>query len=293
MGRSESKDAYNTSKQMAQQNQANAQVSLGNENKAITDFSKSIDDYGNFINTEFAPGGQFDTAENNLATSVTAGGKNSLQDYFSGLGNRTGAGTTPQMIAATEEASRQGERDTANFLNQALLARIGALGHGEETVMQERGAIPGMYGGQYSTSLGGANSAMGNATSAAQTPGFWDTFLPALAGGAAQVGFGFTPGAPGNAKGGGCWIAEAIYGVDDLRTHLVREWLNTEFVLHPVGKAAMEAYQRFGRQIARLVKKRKFLATALKPIFDCALSHALAWKLEEQSKKRGSAGLRT
>jgi hypothetical protein len=82
MGRSESKDAYNTSKQMAQQNQANAQASFGNENKAITDFSKSIDDYGNFINTEFAPGGQFDTSESNLATSVTAGGKNSLQGLF-------------------------------------------------------------------------------------------------------------------------------------------------------------------------------------------------------------------
>jgi hypothetical protein len=195
MGRSESKDAFNTSKQMAQQNQQNAQISLGNENKAITDFGKSIDDYGNFINTEFAPGGQFDTAENNLATSATAGGKNSLQDYFSNVGSRTGTGTTPQMIAAVEEGSRQGQRDTANFLNQALLSRIGALGHGQETVMQARGQIPGMYGTQYATSLGGAGTAMGHATQAAQTPGFWDTFLPVIVGGAAQVGAGFTPGA--------------------------------------------------------------------------------------------------
>ena len=191
MGRSESKDAYNTSKQNSQQDQANAQASLGNENKAITDFSGSVDDYKNFINSEFLPGGQFDTAENNLATSVTAGGKNSLQDYFSNYGSRTGIGTTPQMIAATEEGSRQGERDSANFLNQALLARIGALGHGEETVMQARGQIPGMYGGQYATSLGGANAAMGTATEAAKTPGFWDTFLPSLAGGAASVAAGF------------------------------------------------------------------------------------------------------
>ncbi|HEV2962486.1 MAG TPA: hypothetical protein VG649_11715 [Candidatus Angelobacter sp.] len=193
MGRSESKDAYNTSKQMAQQNQANAQASLGSENKAITDFSNSIDDYKNFINSEFEPGGQFDTTENNLATSVTAGGKNSLQDYFSDVGSRTGTGTTPQMVAATEEASRQGQRDTANFLNQALLARIGALGHGQETVMQARGQIPGFYGNQYATSLGGATSAMGNATNAARMPGFWDTFAPALAEGAAKVGAGFTP----------------------------------------------------------------------------------------------------
>ncbi|HEV2992116.1 MAG TPA: hypothetical protein VG759_27010 [Candidatus Angelobacter sp.] len=200
MGRSESKDAYNTSKQNSQQDQANAQVALGNENKAITKYDDSITNYDNLMHSEFDPGGDFDKAETNLATSVTAGGKNSLQDYFSDVGTKTGTGTTPQMVAATEEAARQGERDTGNFLNQALLARIGALGHGAETVMQARGAIPGMYGGQYATSLGGANAAMGNATEAAKTSGFWDTFLPALVGGAAQVGFGFTPGAPGNVK---------------------------------------------------------------------------------------------
>lgn len=199
MGRSESKDAYNTSKQMAQQNQANAQTALADENKAITNYDNSINNFDNFTHSEFDPGGEFDKAETNLATSVTAGGKNSLEDYFSDIGTRTGTGTTPQMIAASEEAARQGERDTGNFLNQATLARIGALGHGEETVLQAKGAIPGMYAGQYATSLGGANSAMGTATEAAKTPGFWDTFLPALAGGASQVAFGFTPGAPGKA----------------------------------------------------------------------------------------------
>jgi hypothetical protein len=193
MGRSESKDAYNTSKQFGEQNQQNAQLALGNQNRAITKYDDSITDYGNLIHSEFDPGGEFDKAETNLATSVTAGGKNSLQDYFSDVGTKTGTGTTPQMVAATEEAARQGERDTGNFLNQALLARIGALGHGAETVMQARGAIPGMYGGQYATSLGGANSAMENATKAASVSGFWDSFLPALAGGAAQIGYGFTP----------------------------------------------------------------------------------------------------
>ena len=129
MGRSESKDAYNTSKQMAQQNQANAQAALGNENQAITKFDNSINDYGNFIHSEFDPGAGFDKAETNLATSVTAGGKNSLEDYFSDVGSRTGTGTTPQMVAASEEAGRQGERDTSNFLNQALLAEGGDPAH--------------------------------------------------------------------------------------------------------------------------------------------------------------------
>ena len=191
MGRSESKDAYNTSKQMAQQNQQNAQTALGNENTAIGQFQKSVDDYDAFIGNEFSPGGDFDKTMTAQATSVASGGKNSLDEFYNNYGLRTGSGTTPQMIAASEESARQSARDLGNLLNQDTLARIGALGHGKETVMQERGQIPAYYSGEYSTSLGGANAAMGNATEAARTPGFWDTFLPALAGGAGTAAAGY------------------------------------------------------------------------------------------------------
>ena len=194
MGRSESKDAYNTEKQMGQQNQANAQASLAAENAAVGKFQKSIDDYGNFIGNEFSPGGDFDKTTTAQASSVAAGGKNSLEDFYNNYGLRTGSGTTPQMIAASEESGRQSERDLSNLLNQDTLARIGALGHGKETMMQEEGQIPGIYGSQYGTSLGGATSAMGGAVDAAKTPGFWDTFLPALAGGAGAAAGGFFEG---------------------------------------------------------------------------------------------------
>ena len=193
MGRSESKQVTQQQMQQSAQNQANAQTALGGENQAIGDFRKSITDFGNWNWNEFQPGGEFMKDATTLATSANSGGKNSFEDYMSGLATRTGSGTTPQMIVAAEENDREGRRKMQDRLLAADQQRIAALGHGLETVMGAEGSIPGMYGSQYSASLGGAGSAGANAANAARTPGFWDSFLPALAGGAATVGAGFTP----------------------------------------------------------------------------------------------------
>ena len=72
----------------------------------------------------------------------------------------------------------------------------------------------------------------------------------------------------------GCWIAEAIYGVHDIRTHVVRQWLNTEYARTKVGGVVMVAYRKFGRQLSRGV--RGPVRWALKPLFDVALRRALA-----------------
>ena len=193
MGRSESKQVTQQQMQQSAQNQANAQTALGGENQAIGDFRKSITDFGNWNWNEFQPGGEFMKDATSLATSANSGGKNSFEDYMSGLATRTGSGTTPQMISAAEENDREGRRKLQDKLLAADQQRVAALGHGLETVMGAEGSIPGMYGSQYSASLGGAGSAGANAANAARTPGFWDSFLPALAGGAATVGAGFTP----------------------------------------------------------------------------------------------------
>jgi hypothetical protein len=90
--------------------------------------------------------------------------------------------------------------------------------------------------------------------------------LGAAAGGWASGGFKMP---------GGCWIAEAIYGPQDLRTHLVREWLNTTFVLRPAGRVVMQFYMRFGQRIASVVSRSRALKAVLRPLFDRALSEAI------------------
>ena len=73
----------------------------------------------------------------------------------------------------------------------------------------------------------------------------------------------------------GCWIAEAIYGVDDLRTHLVRAWLNGPFKQTKFGSVVMKLYMKYGERIAERVKKSKALKAVLKPVFDMALYCAI------------------
>lgn len=194
MGRSESKQVTQQQMQQSAQDQANAQAALSGENSAIGNLEKSIGQYGSSIWNTFRPGGEFSKNMTTLATSANSGGQNSYQDYLNNMATRTGSGSTPQMVAASEEANRQGRRDVANTLASDENARIAALENGLETQEGMLAQIPGMYGGEYSSSIGGAGAAGGNAANAAKTPGFWDTFLPALVGGAGTAAGGYFTG---------------------------------------------------------------------------------------------------
>lgn len=77
---------------------------------------------------------------------------------------------------------------------------------------------------------------------------------------------------------GGCWIAEAIYGADDPRTHLVRAYLNGPFMQTAFGRFVMSFYLRFGQAVAAQVRKRGWLKRAFQPLFDRALTSATAWR---------------
>jgi hypothetical protein len=193
VGRSESKQVVNQQVAQGNQDQQNAQTSLAGENQAIANAQKSIGQYGRSVWNEFRPGGEFSRNMTTLATSANSGGQNSYSDFLKNQGQMTGSGTTPQMVAASEEADRQGRRSLQSTLLNDEQTRIAGLEGGLQSEAQMMSAVPGMYGSEYSASLGGAGTAGGNAAHAAATPGFWDSFLPALAGGAASVATGFTP----------------------------------------------------------------------------------------------------
>jgi hypothetical protein len=81
----------------------------------------------------------------------------------------------------------------------------------------------------------------------------------------------------GGIRGGGCWIAEAIYGPFNMRTRWVRWYLNGPFSDAAFGRLVMRIYMRFGQRIAKQVEKRAWLKRALKPLFNRALDKALAF----------------
>jgi len=85
---------------------------------------------------------------------------------------------------------------------------------------------------------------------------------------------------PGNDQGGGhskqCWIAEALYGSDDPRTHLLRAWLSVVYDDRRSGWALVVLYRAFGRQTARLISAGVLPRQLFRPLFDSLVEKAVA-----------------
>jgi hypothetical protein len=83
-------------------------------------------------------------------------------------------------------------------------------------------------------------------------------------------------GMPGDTKG--CWIAEALYGVDDPRTILLRAWVTEVHEQRRRGWWLAALYIRFGRTAANLIRRSRLLRRLFLPVFDGLLARAgTAW----------------
>lgn len=71
-----------------------------------------------------------------------------------------------------------------------------------------------------------------------------------------------------------CWIAEAIYGTNDQRTHDVRKWLNGPFRRTKLGRLTMQLYMEIGQQVAWGVRRSSILRAIFTPLFNLALQKA-------------------
>ena len=69
-----------------------------------------------------------------------------------------------------------------------------------------------------------------------------------------------------------CWIAEALYGIDAPRTHLVRVWLKKCYQRRE-GWAlfVVPVYRRVGQRVAAGVRSYAVLQRLFRPLFDRAV----------------------
>lgn len=104
------------------------------------------------------------------------------------------------------------------------------------------------------------------------TTPFWQSALLAGISGAGAVAGAFTH--PGS---GSCWIAEALFGVDDARTHLLRFWINQVWARRSiVGCVFAYLYSRFGERLARVVKRNRAVRGLASIVFSRLLKKAYA-----------------
>ena len=84
-----------------------------------------------------------------------------------------------------------------------------------------------------------------------------------------------TGGAKGAGNSKGCWIAEALYGVDDPRTLLLRAWLGVAYDERRAGWPLIAAYHRFGYATAQLIYQGYLPRALFRPLFDALVARAL------------------
>ena len=72
-----------------------------------------------------------------------------------------------------------------------------------------------------------------------------------------------------------CWIAEALYGVDDPRTLLLRAWLSVVYEERRAGWMFVALYRRFGRGTADLIRRGYLPQSIFRPLFDTLVKKAL------------------
>lgn len=257
----------NTGKQQEQQqlaqNQAQKQTDIASRDKQLSTYDTSVQNLSD--NPGYSPEDlSAMEAESGAGTSSLYGSAmDNLERADAQQGWSNDAGLGPQV----EEMTAQRGRDIALGKNN-----IAANNAAEK--LATRRALPGLnyqpvnaYQGD-ATALGGQNTSL---TTSRMEQDSKPTFLQSLALSGVQ--------AAGQAATGsiaGCWIAEAVYGTDDSRTHIVRAYLNGRFREGLFGKFVMAVYYRLGRRVARLVRESERLQRAFRPVFDLALSKALS-----------------
>jgi hypothetical protein len=94
-----------------------------------------------------------------------------------------------------------------------------------------------------------------------------------------QGGGGMSSDAAGMPPGGRsktfCWIAEALYGMEDPRTLLFRGWLLRVYDQRRPGWVFVALYRRFGRAVANPIHQGRLPRRLLRLWFDVLLEKAL------------------
>ena len=193
MGRTESKQVSQQGMAQGSQDHANAQAALASANKSLAKHSSTLDSFMTFGRKTYGEGGDFAKTQNTLANTTAAVGTSGVAGNLALNAMRTGENTA-NYAPTVAESARQSSRDLTDRLAGADADRLSRLTAINQYGVQASALPAEVQASLYGTATGGAGSQLSTAADAAKTPGFWDQFLPAIAGGAGAAAAGFRGG---------------------------------------------------------------------------------------------------
>ena len=168
---------------------------------------------------------------------------------------RHGEMTSADAIATNRSTEQMRRQDQA--LNN-LKTATDPYSMNASTLAGTGNAVAGGISNLYGQRVNAADMSMQNTRN---TNAFWGQI----------IGSGL--GAGGMAAG--CWIAEALYGMDAPETHLLRYWLNRVWATRSfVGRVVMRLYGWQGQRVAGWVRRSMWVRRLVQPVFDCGLKIA-------------------
>lgn len=252
-GNDQAEDASKNADAFASQNQSNAQ---GIYSTLAPELAAQASDPQGFTPEEKA-------AMDTSAQQSVGGSQAAAVGQGALLAGRTkNAGTADAAIA---DAARSGAQTLSQDSLKTEMADAQLKQQKQQAALSEEGSLYGTGTGAAANDLGEVANNV-NANSKAEEESWnWAKYVldPTLESGGQA------------AKALGCWIAEAVYGVEDPRTHIVRAYLNGPFRETLFGSAVMALYLAIGEKIAAAVRRSTLLRKAFLPLFNLALRKAL------------------
>jgi hypothetical protein len=221
MGRTESKQVVAQGTSQSAQDQQNAQSSLAATNAGLKKYSGELDSFMKFGRDTYGADGEFMRDQSAIGTTAAGAGSNALKGDLALHSMRTGENTAGYAPAVAEDR-RARQRELTSNLAGADATRLQTLTNLRQFGVQASSLPSQISASLYGTGTSGAGSQLDAAGGAARTPGFWDTFAPALAQGA------------GTAIAGACPCAGSLIRLGDGKDAAVEALEGREY-LYPLG----------------------------------------------------------
>jgi len=253
------KNANNTQNGITQTSLANSGTELGQGTSALNTGAGNVNSGTNFFNTVL--GGNSANTSALLAPTINQ--------------NRQTNQQTLQALSTLFNAAFAPSANTQNYFNSARTTAATTL---PQIGLAQEGIGSGLINSGNSALNTGATSNSSLNQTLTQQQQMQNQLAGLFGSGLFGIGAAPIPGLQGGSilgslaglVGLGCWIAESIYGTNDLRTHILRAWLNGPYRRTRLGSVVMKVYMVFGRRVARIPA----FCRVLRPLFEKALIQA-------------------